>query len=104
MTDTTSDSLLNPASSPGEAAGVYEEMIHRLVHSFYAKVRADPTLGPVFDGVIGDRWDEHLPTMCDFWSSVTLTTARSKGSPMLAHVPLPRVPPPHVDRCLPFFR
>src|SRR3546814_10214066 len=104
MTDTTSDSLLNPASSPGEAAGVSEEMIHGLVHGFYAKVRADPTLGPVFDGVIGDRWDEHLPKMCDFWSSVTLTTARYKGSPMLAHVRLAGVTPAHFERWLALFR
>lgn len=100
----SSESLLNPAMGPGHAAGVSEEMIRRLVHGFYAKVRTDPALGPIFDQVIGDRWDEHLAKMCDFWSSVSLTTARYKGAPMPAHVRLADVTPAHFERWLELFR
>ena len=102
--ETNSDSLLNPTRGPGHAVGVSEEMIHRLVHGFYAKVRSDSALGPIFDGAIGDRWDEHLAKMCDFWSSVTLTTARYKGAPMPAHVRLADVAPAHFERWLALFR
>ena len=34
--------------SPGNKVGVTNPMIHRLVHAFYAKVRQDDVLGPVF--------------------------------------------------------
>ena len=43
-----------------------EEMVKRLVHSFYTHVRADAELGPIFNGVIGTHWDRHLAKMCDF--------------------------------------
>ena len=45
---------------PGVAAGVTEEMIADLVDAFYARIRKDPVLGPIFDGAIGDGWDAHL--------------------------------------------
>ena len=56
--------------------GLDEAGIRALVHGFYAKVRQDAELGPIFDRVIGDDWDNHLAKMCDFWSSVMLTTGR----------------------------
>ena len=71
----------------GAAAGIDETLIRRLVHGFYASVREDALLGPVFAGRVGE-WDEHLAAMCDFWSSVALTTGRYKGRPMQKHVPL----------------
>lgn len=76
-------------AGPGVAVGVTEEMIHAVVHAFYAKVRRDPALGPIFARVIGDTWDTHLAKMCDFWSSVLLMTGRFKGTPMAAHARLP---------------
>jgi hemoglobin len=47
--------------------GIDEAMIERLVHSFYAKIREDALLAPVFDARIRD-WDLHLQRMCAFWS------------------------------------
>ena len=73
-------------------------MIHRLVHSFYDRVRADPLLGPVFETRIID-WGPHLARMCAFWSSVSLMTGRYHGRPMQAHAPLP-VETMHFDRWL----
>lgn len=46
-----------------------EKMIHALVHGFYARVRQDAAIGPIFNNVIGDNWDAHLAKLCDFWSS-----------------------------------
>jgi hemoglobin len=70
--------------APGVAAGVTEPMIRDLVHAFYARVRRDPTLGPIFNREIDD-WDAHLAKLCDFWSSVMLMSGRFKGRPMAAH-------------------
>jgi hemoglobin len=89
---------------PGVAAGVTEPMIHQLVHGFYAKIRKDPALGPVFNRVIGEDWDAHLAKMCDFWSSVLLMSGRFKGSPMAAHARIPEIRPTHFARWLHVFR
>jgi hemoglobin len=62
-----------------------EEEIARLVDTFYARVREDEMLGPVFNPAIGD-WPEHLDKLRAFWSSVMLTSGRYKGSPMAAHL------------------
>jgi hemoglobin len=81
--------------------GIDEEMIRRLVHAFYDRVRADEMLGPVFTSRIVD-WALHLDRMCAFWSSVTLMTGRYHGRPMPAHAPLP-VGGVHFDRWLRLF-
>jgi hemoglobin len=62
-----------------------ERDIERLVSHFYAAVRQDPLLGPLFGAAVGD-WPEHLVKLQAFWSSVMLTTGRYKGSPMAAHL------------------
>ena len=56
-----------------------------LLERFYAKVRQDEQLGPVFNAAVAD-WDHHLATLADFWSSVMLTSGRYKGNPMQAHL------------------
>jgi len=84
--------------SPGLAVGVDRA----LVHAFYAKVRLDPLLGPVFNARVAD-WDAHLSKLCQFWSSVTLLTGRYKGQPMVVHAGLPDIAPSHFDRWLALF-
>lgn len=69
---------------PAQAAEI-EAALPALLDRFYARVRADAELGPVFNDAIGD-WDHHLGTLTDFWSSVMLTTGRYKGNPMAAHL------------------
>jgi hemoglobin len=93
----------NRRVGPGVAVGVTEAMIHELVHAFYDRVRADPSLGPIFNRVIGDGWDEHLAKLCDFWSSVLLMTGRFKGAPMPAHARIPDIAPAHFERWLALF-
>ena len=70
--------------APIENALPTEDEIGRLVDAFYAKVRADAALGPVFDRAISD-WGPHLETMRKFWSSVMLTSGRYKGNPVTVH-------------------
>jgi len=81
--------------------GIDEPMIERLVHGFYAKVRADRLLGPVFEARIAD-WEPHLRQMRRFWSSVALLSGRYEGRPMQKHLPLP-VDARHFDRWLALF-
>ena len=84
-----------------ERTGITEAMIERLVRGFYAKVRLDPVLAPVFDARITD-WEPHLQQMCAFWSSVALMSGRYHGTPMVKHMPLP-VDAAHFDRWLKLF-
>ena len=87
----------------GVEAGVTEAMIGDLVHRFYARVRQDHLLGPIFNQAIPD-WDAHLDKLCDFWSSVTLMTGRYKGTPMQAHAALPGISAVHFEHWLALFR
>ena len=61
-----------------------EDDLKRVVDAFYARVRTDALLGPIFNGAIHD-WPGHLETLQAFWSSVMLTSGRYKGQPMVAH-------------------
>ena len=84
-------------------AAVTDETIRALVDRFYAQIRRDPALGPIFDRAIGDRWPEHLATLADFWSSVMLTSGRYKGNPMAAHAALAGIEPAMCERWLALF-
>ena len=84
-----------------EQTGIDDAMIERLVHTFYARVRQDPLIGPIFDARIDD-WDHHLEKLCAFWSAVALMSGRYHGQPMQKHMPLP-VDGTHFDRWLELF-
>ena len=64
--------------------GIDETFVSTLVDTFYQRVRAHPELGPIFAGEVQD-WDEHLPKMKAFWSSVALNSGRYSGKPVPAH-------------------
>ena len=82
--------------------GLDEKIIRALVHGFYAKVREDDLLGPIFADRISD-WGPHLERMVAFWSSVALMTGGYFGRPVLAHIGLP-VEWTHFERWLSLFR
>jgi hemoglobin len=84
-----------------EQTGITEAMIARLVHTFYARVRLDPLIGPIFAERVQD-WDTHLEKLCAFWSSVALMSGRYQGRPMQAHAPLP-IETAHFERWLDLF-
>lgn len=80
--------------------GLDEAKLATLVESFYARVRADEELGPIFNDAIGN-WPEHLDKLTAFWSSVMLTTGRYKGQPVPAHRKhVSRITPQLFDRWL----
>ena len=66
-------------------AAITEDALGELVGRFYASVRRDPLLAPVFEPAVAD-WDAHLTMLQAFWSSVMLTSGRYKGRPLPAHI------------------
>ena len=83
-----------------------EDDIRRLITTFYARVRSDSLLGPVFHGSIGETdaaWTQHLGRLCDFWSAVMLTSGRYHGDPFSAHLRLSSVSAPMFDHWLALF-
>jgi hemoglobin len=83
---------------------ISEDVIRRLVDRFYAKVRADDRLAPVFAAAIAhDQWEPHLAKMRDFWSSVMLTSGRYKGNPVAVHMGIARIEPHLFSRWLELF-
>lgn len=82
--------------TPGAAAGVTDKTINDLVLNFYAHVRLDVTLGPIFESVVLD-WAEYEVKLCAFWSSVLLMTVTYKGSPIKLHIQLPGLSRRHFE-------
>lgn len=69
-----------------EQSGAINELsIRHVVELFYARVRTDAELAPIFEAAI-DQWPEHLDQLTDFWSSVMLASGRYKGRPVPAHL------------------
>lgn len=65
------------------------DQIKILVDRFYGKIRKDDLLAKIFDDVIGDRWNEHLPKMYSFWQTVLTEDRTYQGRPLLPHLNLP---------------
>ena len=80
-----------------------EQEVTRLVHDFYARVRQDEQLGPVFDARVHD-WDAHLAQLVDFWSAMLRGTRRFNGNPMSKHMAMPELERALFDRWLLLFR
>jgi hemoglobin len=90
-------------SAPAKLDQVSEDGIRRLVDGFYAKVRRDPELAPIFLRAIPGDWRPHLAKMYAFWSSVMLTTGRYKGNPVVKHQAIPGIQPALFERWLALF-
>ncbi len=80
-----------------------EEEIHEMVHTFYADIRRDEVLGPIFNSHVAD-WDEHLGKLVDFWSSILRRTGRFSGTPMPKHIALPDLSAELFQRWLALFQ
>ena len=82
-----------------------EAMIRAVVHGFYADVRRDPLIGPIFNAALApDEWPAHLDKLCDFWSAMLLRTDRYGGRPLPPHLRIPGLGEDHFRRWLSLFR
>jgi len=73
-----------------------------LVDTFYARVRADELIGPIFLRAIGDHWDEHLLKIRNFWDTLLFGAENYSGRPFPPHLAL-NLKPEHFKRWLELF-
>jgi hemoglobin len=76
--------------------------IKLLVDSFYAKVRVDALLSPVFNERIGGNWPQHMEKMYKFWQTVLLKEHTYYGSPFTPHAML-QVDHTHFEKWMDLF-
>ncbi len=82
-----------------------ESSLAPFLTAFYARVRGDPFIGPVFAAAIPEAdWPQHMATVEAFWSSVLFKTGRYKGNPFGRHQALGVLRPEHFTRWLDLFR
>lgn len=84
------------------AQGIDAAFISDLVEQFYARIRADATLGPIFAAHIQD-WPVHLDRMKQFWRSILHSSGEFTGNPMRKHVALPPLDAGHFSHWLELF-
>jgi len=65
-----------------------EAEVAELVTTFYANVRGDAILGPIFECHVAD-WTLHMPKMIAFWSAALRGSKNYRGNPMVVHRALP---------------
>jgi hemoglobin len=65
-------------------------------------VNADDLLSPIFNDVAGVNWEEHLPLLYKFWSTMLFRTNTYQGRPWPKHAVLP-VNPEHFARWVALF-
>ena len=85
-----------------EALGVDEAFVSRMVEHFYAAIREDDLLGPIFAERIPD-WSPHLARMKGFWRTVLHNSGEFSGNPMLKHLAIPGLELRHFSRWLDLF-
>ncbi len=84
------------------ATAISEADVVALVHGFYAAVREDAVLGPIFARHVDD-WDSHLALLVDFWSALLRGTRRFRGAPVTRHNALPGLDARLFERWLALF-
>lgn len=80
-----------------------EADVRLLVDEFYASIREDALLNPIFSDVAQVDWSKHLPKMYQFWNSLILGLPGYSGAPFPPHTVLP-VNREHFVRWLELFR
>jgi hemoglobin len=79
------------------------DSIKLLVGAFYAKVRGDAQLAPIFGEALGEEWDFHLAKMCEFWCAAMRVSGRYQGDILDVHRRLPALRPVLFVRWLELF-
>lgn len=96
------------ASTPLQKFPITAEEIDRLVAAFYERIRAHPSLGPVFARAIaaedGPEWRAHEAKIAAFWRNAVGMDRSYDGNPMKVHVANPEVMPGMFSTWLDLFR
>jgi hemoglobin len=59
--------------------------IENLINAFYTKVKADKTIGFIFNDVIKVNWEHHTPIIVDFWETILLDNPVYNKNAMAVH-------------------
>lgn len=80
--------------------------IEHVVTAFYARVRRDPEIGPVFLDRLSDDagiWRTHEAKIADFWANAILHERSYNGNPMMVHSGISTIKPQMFTRWLDLF-
>ncbi len=75
-----------------------EAQIRLVADRFYARVRMDPHLSPIFHATIGHDtaiWEDHIARITRFWRNALLREPVYSGNPMLVHSGIAAIQPEH---------
>jgi hemoglobin len=93
-----------PFQSRAVESGITTPMVRDVVLRFYATVRRDAVLGPLFEHAIGADWDAHIERIVRFWLTATRLERSYDGSEfMRAHVKHRAIKVEHIPRWLALF-
>lgn len=85
---------------------INHEQIDRVVDKFYAKIRVHPSLGPIFNGIVGtssDLWGFHEDKIRHFWRHVLLHEGNLGINLMATHIEIPEIRDAHFTQWLDLF-
>jgi hemoglobin len=77
---------------------VTQAQIRLVADRFYARVRKDPVLAPIFHTTIGQDatiWEAHIDKITHFWRNALLREPVYSGNPMLVHSGISAIRPEH---------
>lgn len=83
-----------------------EADVKLFINAFYEKVKADETIGFIFNEVAQLNWEEHMPKIYQFWESILLGKPGFQGDVMGVHIRLnkkERLTSTHFDRWIQLF-
>lgn len=83
---------------------ITELSITKMVDTFYARVREDAVLSPVFESKLAGRWNEHMPRMYAFWSKILLGSGNFQSNVFGKHMALAGIEREHFIHWLALFR
>lgn len=89
---------------------LYSEITHEnikiLMDKFYADIRSNKDLGPIFENRIGidaKNWEAHKEKISRFWRQMLLGENVFDGQPLKKHLDLPPFPREHFNVWLNLF-
>lgn len=83
---------------------ITEASIPELVNAFYARVRQDAVLSPIFESKLAGKWEEHMPRMYAFWTKILLGSGDFQSNVFGKHMALTGIEREHFVRWLTLFR
>ena len=86
------------------SASITESSIPLMVDKFYARVREDAVLSPIFESKLAGKWDEHMPRMYAFWTKILLGGGNFQSNVFGKHMALTGIQREHFIRWLTLFR